>query len=77
MILFVGTHGQSHKVLVHHSGLTFHFSISHPERVGQPLDLNTADDEVVQGQFPVLGIVLGQDVLHEGGAESVAHLLES
>ena len=43
----------------------------------ESLDLNGGDDEVVQGEFPLAGIVLGEQVLDESWGETVSHLLES
>ena len=40
----------------------------------ESFDLYTANNEVVEGHPFVLGVILGQDVLHKGGAEPVAHL---
>ncbi len=42
----------------------------------EPLDLDARDDEVVERELPRPGVVLGQEVLHEGGREAVAHLTE-
>ena len=42
----------------------------------ESLDLDTGDDEVVEGQPAGPGIVLGQHVLDEGRREAVAHLAE-
>ena len=71
------THGEADKVLINHRSLAFHLSIPGAERVGQPLDLDAANDEIVQGQLPGFRIVLGQNVLNEGGTEAITHLLKS
>ena len=67
---------QADEVLVLHDGLAAHLAVPRPEAVRQPLDVDADHDEVVEGEPPRLGVVLGQDVLDEGGGEPVAHLLE-
>ena len=54
---------QSHKVLVLEGCSSVHGGVAGPEAVGQPLDLDTDDDEVVQCQSPLSGTVLAQKVL--------------
>ena len=44
---------------------------------GEPLDLDTRDDEVVEGESPGPGVELGQKVLDKGRREAVAHLRKS
>ena len=74
--LLVRPQRQADEVLVLHDGLAAHLAVPRPEGVRQPLDVDADHDEVVEGEPPRLGVVLGQDVLDEGGGEPVAHLLE-
>ena len=70
----MSSHGQANEVFVLQGSYTFHLTITHPERICESFDLYTAHNEIVEGQPFVLGVILGQDVLHKGGAEPVAHL---
>ena len=54
---------KSNKVLVLKRSSSVHGGVTGPEAVGQPLDLDTDDDEVVQSQSPLSGTVLAQKVL--------------
>ena len=49
---------QSNKVLVLKRRSSVHGGVAGPEAVGQPLDLDTDDDEVVQGQSPLSWTIL-------------------
>ena len=59
----MGAEGEPHEVLVLHGGRAVHGSVSGPEAVCQPLDLDADHNEVVQGQSPLPGAVLGHQVL--------------
>ena len=60
------------KVFVLHGGSPVHLRVSSPEGVGQPLDLNAADYEVVQSQSPPSGIISGDQVLGESWREPIS-----
>ena len=74
--LLVRPQRQADEVFVLHDGLAAHLAVPRLEAVRQPLHVDADHDEVVEGEQPRLGVVLGQDVLDEGGGEPVAHLLE-
>ena len=56
---------QSNKVLVLKRSGSVHGGVTGPEAVSQPLDLDTDDDEVVQGQPPLSWTILAQKVLYK------------
>merc|ERR1719430_1505469 len=53
-----------------------HLPVATSERISEPLDLNTSNNEVVQGHSPCFLIILQQQILDKGGAEPVPHLGE-
>ena len=55
--------GEAHEVLILHGGGPVHGGVPGPEAVRQPLDLDADHDEIIQGQPPLSGTVLGQQVL--------------
>ena len=56
---------QSNKVLVLKRRSSVHGGVAGPEAVGQPLDLDADDDEVVQGQSPLSWTILAEQVLYK------------
>jgi len=74
--LLVGSHRQTDEVFVLHGGCSFHLAVSNSEGICEPLDLNAADNEVVQSHPLRLGVVFGQNVLDESWSEAISHLLE-
>ena len=63
--LLVSSESQSNEVFILHGGSPIHLSVSGPEGVSEPLDLDTAHYEVVQSQSPPSRIVPGNQVLGE------------
>lgn len=64
-----------HKLLVTDRNDALHLAISATERVGEVLELNVGDDEVVESHPSCLGVKLGHQERDELWAEAVTHLL--
>merc|ERR1719507_1898462 len=73
----VSSHGQSDEVLVGKSCASSHVPVATSERVSEPLDLNTGNDEIVQSHPPGFLVIFQQQILDKCGTEPISHLSES
>ena len=64
---------QANKVLILHGCCSILCCVPGPEAVRQSFDLGADDDEVIQGESPLTGTVLGQQVLDKLRTEPEEH----
>ena len=61
----MGSKCETNEIFVLHVGCSIHLTVPSPEGVGQPLDLDTADDEVVESHSSTSRVVSSDQVLGE------------